>query len=47
LPALLNWHRRHRFCPACAGALLVTDAGFSRNLNGLWRPSIFLAPIRP
>jgi NAD+ diphosphatase len=30
LVALLNWHRRHRFCPACAGALLVTDAGFSR-----------------
>ena len=30
LVALLNWHRRHRFCPACAGALLVTDGGFSR-----------------
>jgi NAD+ diphosphatase len=30
LVGLLNWHRRHRFCPACAGALLVTDAGFSR-----------------
>lgn len=28
--ALLNWHRRHRFCPACGAALLVTDAGFSR-----------------
>ena len=27
---LLNWHRRHRFCPACGAALLVTDAGFSR-----------------
>jgi NAD+ diphosphatase len=30
LVALLNWHRRHRFCPACAEALLVTDGGFSR-----------------
>ena len=30
LAALLNWHRRHRFCPACGGALLVTEAGFSR-----------------
>jgi NAD+ diphosphatase len=28
--ALLNWHRRHRFCPACGTALLVADAGFSR-----------------
>jgi NAD+ diphosphatase len=28
--ALLNWHRRYRFCPACAAALLVADAGFSR-----------------
>jgi NAD+ diphosphatase len=30
LVALLNWHRRHRFCPACAAALLVADGGFSR-----------------
>jgi len=30
LVALLNWHRRHRFCPACGAALLVSDAGFSR-----------------
>jgi NAD+ diphosphatase len=30
LVALLNWHRRHQFCPACAAALLVTDGGFSR-----------------
>ena len=30
LVALLNWHRRHRFCPACGAALRVTDAGFSR-----------------
>jgi len=29
LVALLNWHRRHRFCPACGAALQVTDAGFS------------------
>jgi NAD+ diphosphatase len=28
--ALLNWHRSYRFCPACAAALLVADAGFSR-----------------
>jgi NAD+ diphosphatase len=30
LVALLNWHRRHRFCPACAGALVVAEARFSR-----------------
>jgi NAD+ diphosphatase len=30
LAALLNWHRRHRFCPVCAGDLVVTEAGFSR-----------------
>lgn len=30
LVALLNWHRRHLFCPACATALLVADGGFSR-----------------
>ncbi len=30
LVALLNWHRRHRFCPACGAALVVSDAGFSR-----------------
>jgi NAD+ diphosphatase len=30
LVAMLNWHRRHRFCPACAAPLLVTDGGFSR-----------------
>lgn len=30
LVAMLNWHRRHRFCPACGEALLVTDGGFSR-----------------
>jgi NAD+ diphosphatase len=29
LVALLNWHRRHRFCPACGASLRVTDAGFS------------------
>ena len=34
LVALLNWHRRHRFCPACGAALLVTDAGFSRTCAG-------------
>jgi NAD+ diphosphatase len=30
LVGLLNWHRRHRFCPACGATLLVTDGGFSR-----------------
>ncbi|MGN6871728.1 MAG: NAD(+) diphosphatase [Solirubrobacteraceae bacterium] len=30
LVAMLNWHRRHRFCPACGEALLVSDGGFSR-----------------
>ena len=30
LAAMLNWHRRHRFCPACARPLLVADGGFSR-----------------
>jgi NAD+ diphosphatase len=34
LVALLNWHRRHRFCPACAAALVVTDGGFSRACPG-------------
>jgi NAD+ diphosphatase len=34
LVALLNWHRRHRFCPACAAPLLVTDGGFSRACPG-------------
>ena len=34
LVALLNWHRRHRFCPACGAALLVSDAGFSRRCPG-------------
>src|ERR1700733_8678972 len=28
--ALLNWHRRYRFCPSCGAALLVADGGFSR-----------------
>lgn len=30
LLALLNWHRRHGFCPGCGAALVVSDAGFSR-----------------
>ncbi len=33
LVALLNWHRRHRFCPACGATLLVGDAGFSRTCS--------------
>jgi len=34
LVALLNWHRGHRFCPACGAALRVGDAGFSRVCPG-------------
>jgi NAD+ diphosphatase len=34
LVALLNWHRRHRFCPACGTALMVSDGGFSRTCPG-------------
>lgn len=28
--ALLNWHRRHRFCANCGAATAVADAGYSR-----------------
>ncbi|MHB1568080.1 MAG: NAD(+) diphosphatase, partial [Solirubrobacteraceae bacterium] len=28
---ILNWHRRHRFCPNCGAATLVTEAGASRH----------------
>src|ERR1700760_2413540 len=28
--ALLNWHRRHRFCANCGARTLVTEAGYSR-----------------
>ena len=34
LVALLNWHRRHRFCPGCGASLRVSDAGFSRTCPG-------------
>jgi len=34
LVALLNWHRRHRFCPGCGAALRVSDGGFSRICPG-------------
>jgi NAD+ diphosphatase len=34
LVGLLNWHRRHRFCPGCGAALRVGDAGFSRTCAG-------------
>jgi NAD+ diphosphatase len=30
LAALLNWHRRHRFCANCAAATAITEAGHSR-----------------
>jgi NAD+ diphosphatase len=29
--ALLNWHRRHRFCANCGTATDVVDAGYSRH----------------
>ena len=28
--ALLNWHRRHRFCSNCGAATVVREAGYSR-----------------
>jgi NAD+ diphosphatase len=28
--ALLNWHRRHRFCPNCGGSTAVVEAGYAR-----------------
>jgi NAD+ diphosphatase len=30
LVALLNWHRRHRFCANCGAATLVAEGGYSR-----------------
>jgi NAD+ diphosphatase len=30
LVALLNWHRRHRFCANCGAATTVAEAGYSR-----------------
>jgi NAD+ diphosphatase len=30
LSALLNWHRRHRFCANCGAATIVAEAGYSR-----------------
>jgi NAD+ diphosphatase len=29
--ALLNWHRRHRFCANCGAATTVAEAGYSRH----------------
>ncbi len=31
LTALLNWHRRHRFCANCGAATDVAEAGYSRS----------------
>lgn len=31
LTALLNWHRRHRFCANCGAPTDLVDAGYSRN----------------
>jgi len=30
LMALLNWHRRHRFCANCGAATVIEEAGYSR-----------------
>jgi NAD+ diphosphatase len=30
LVALLNWHRRHHFCPNCGTSTAVSEAGYSR-----------------
>jgi NAD+ diphosphatase len=30
LVALLNWHRRHRFCANCGATTVVAEAGYSR-----------------
>jgi NAD+ diphosphatase len=30
LAALLNWHRRHRFCANCGAATIIEEAGYSR-----------------
>jgi NAD+ diphosphatase len=29
--ALLNWHRRHRFCANCGAATIVVEGGYSRH----------------
>ena len=29
--ALMNWHRRHRFCANCGAPTALTDAGYSRH----------------
>ncbi|HEY2260627.1 MAG TPA: NAD(+) diphosphatase [Solirubrobacteraceae bacterium] len=31
LTALLNWHRRHRFCANCGAATEIAEAGYSRH----------------
>jgi NAD+ diphosphatase len=31
LVAMLNWHRRHRFCPNCGTPTAVAEAGYSRS----------------
>ncbi len=33
LVALLNWHRRHRFCSACGARTRVAEAGLSRRCS--------------
>jgi NAD+ diphosphatase len=30
LAALLNWHRRHRFCANCGASTVIEEAGYSR-----------------
>jgi NAD+ diphosphatase len=31
LTALLNWHRKHRFCANCGAATVIQEAGYSRH----------------
>ncbi len=33
LSSLLNWHRRHRFCPNCGAPTAIADAGYSRHCS--------------
>ncbi len=33
LAALLNWHRRHRFCANCGARTVVEEAGYARRCN--------------
>jgi NAD+ diphosphatase len=32
--AMIDWHRRHGFCPACGAATKIVDAGYRRLCDG-------------